>query len=282
MGDLRPEGNQAPIESRVSPRFGLFRGGLCHKTKPSHHNYSEMECLCETTSVEGLVQIVACNLLPHGYWFYVTGRVPDGKDPRRVDEKLTNKYGANLGRAARAKRKRQGLANVRYVRHGRFFVLLATPGRHPFFEEETRTIRDIRRVPLKFAGYWISYRRGQRQRNGGLDAKWHAHVRIAPRRFEELRAYFAEMALRWSVKRLGLEFYRLPFEPYAPVRRQMLRLLREVNVRRKRAALPLVPHETLPLRRRVVRPFDTETPSRRQRGVAQQETVLFPSGYPLH
>ena len=202
---------------------------------------------------------MACNLLPHGYWFYVTGRVPDEKAPHRIDEKLLRKYGAGLSPAARARRKRQGLANVRYVRHGRFFALLATRGEHPFFEQEAASIRDIRRVPLKFAGYWISYRRGQRTREGARDAAWHAHVQIEPRRFQELRAYFAEMATRWSISRLTLEFYRLPFEPYAPIRRQMLRVLREVNDRRKRAALPPVPPEVLPLRRRIVRPFSSSS-----------------------
>ena len=36
-----------------------------------------MEHRYETTSPEGFVQLLACNLLPHGYWFYVTGRIPD-------------------------------------------------------------------------------------------------------------------------------------------------------------------------------------------------------------
>jgi hypothetical protein len=240
-----------------------------------------MECLCETTSIEGFVQLVACNLLPHGYWFYVTGQVPNGKNPCCIDEKLVQKYAADLSAPGRARRKRQGMANVRYVRHGRFFVLLATHGRHQFYEEEAMSIRDVRRVPMKFAGYSISYRRGGRQRSGARDPAWHAHVQIEPRRLQEIRAQFVEMATRWSVTRLGLEFYRLPFEPYAPVRRQMLQLLREVNARRKRAGLPPVPHEVLPLRRRIVRPFDTEAPERRAKGRTEQRTVLSSCGYPL-
>ncbi len=224
-----------------------------------------MEYLCETTSVEGFVQLLACNLLPHGYWFYVTGQIPDGKDPGRVDEKLTRKYHADLRPSERVRRKRLGMANVRYVRHGRFFALLATHGRHRFYQEESDSIRDIRRVPLRFAGYSISYRRGGRRRDGGRDPGWHAHVEIEPRRFLALEAYFAEMAVRWSTRRLGLAFYGFPFEPYAPVRRQMLRLLRHVNGRRKRAGLPLLPHDVLPLRRRVVKPFSTE-PATTKRG----------------
>ena len=89
-------------------------------------------------------------------------------------------------------------------------------------------------MPLKFAGYWISYRRGQKQKKGTRDPAWHAHVRIAPRRFHEPRAYLVERATWRSADHLALEFYRLPFEPYAPTRRQMLRLLREVNAHRTR------------------------------------------------
>ncbi len=51
-----------------------------------------MEYQYEVTSIEGLVQLLACNLLPHGYWFYVTGQIPEGKDPRQIDTKLVEKY----------------------------------------------------------------------------------------------------------------------------------------------------------------------------------------------
>ena len=120
------------------------------------HNSTKMMPLCETTSAGGLVQLVACNLVPHGYWFYVTGRVPDGKDPAHVDTKLLKKYDAGLSRAARARRKQLGWANVRYLRHERFFVILATKGQHPFFEEEATAMRDLRHVPLRIGGYSIS------------------------------------------------------------------------------------------------------------------------------
>ena len=212
---------------------------------------------CETMSVEGFVQLLACNLLPHGYWFYVTGWIPDGKNLHGIDAKLTDKYDAALSRAARARRKQLGFANLRYLRHGRFFVLLATRGRHRFFDEEGTSIRDIRHVPLKYAGYAISYRPGGRGRNGSSDGNGHSHVRIDQHRYRELEADLCELATRRSVKSLALEFYRLPFEPYAPVRRQMLKLLKAVNRKRKKAGLPVVPYEVLPLRRRIVRPFET-------------------------
>jgi hypothetical protein len=47
----------------------------------------------------------------------------------------------------------------------------------------------------------------------------------------------------------------LPFEPYAPVRRQYLELLRLVNKRRKAAGLAVAPFTALRLRRRSVLPF---------------------------
>jgi hypothetical protein len=215
-----------------------------------------MRYSCETTSVEGFVQLLACNLLPHGYWFYVTGHIPDGKDLRRVDAKLIDKYDAGLSRAARARRKQLGIANVRYLRHERFFVLLATHGRHCFFEEEASSIRDIRHVPLKFAGYSISYRRGGRKRNGKPDASWHSHVRISRPTYRELEAHLLEMSVRRSVDCLAREFYRLPFEPYAPVRRQMLKLLAKVNCRRKQACLRPIPYQVVPLHRRAVKTLE--------------------------
>ena len=92
-----------------------------------------MQYRYETTSLVGFVQYLASNLLPHGYWFYVTGRVPEGKDPRAVDRKLIEKYAIGLSRQQRARRKLAGQANLHYIRLGRFWVLLATHGEHAFF-----------------------------------------------------------------------------------------------------------------------------------------------------
>lgn len=57
-----------------------------------------MKYRCEATSVTGFIQILASNYLPHGYWFYVTGKVPPSKDPRLVDQKILAKYGIELSR----------------------------------------------------------------------------------------------------------------------------------------------------------------------------------------
>lgn len=207
------------------------------------------------TSIEGFVQQVACSYLRHGYWFYVMGRVPDDKDPAIVDAKLIEKYGIAISESTRRRRKKLGRANLQYLRHDRLFVILATQGNHEFRQAEAGAIRDIRRVPIKFHGYSISYKPGGRTREGEIDPRWHAHVEIERERYKEIRDNLLHLAAHRSASTLAMEFYRLPFEPYAPIRRQMLNLLRAVNRVRKVSGFEPLPNEVLPLRRRVVRPF---------------------------
>ena len=71
-----------------------------------------VEYRCVTTSVEGFVQQVAVQYLRHGYWFYVAGQIPVGKEPATVDTKLIKNYGIDVSRWERARRKRHGLANM--------------------------------------------------------------------------------------------------------------------------------------------------------------------------
>ncbi len=220
---------------------------------------------CEAKSVIGFVQQIACCYLRHGYWWYVTGVIPDRKDPESVDRKLIDKYGIDISDWKRARRKQLGQANMNYLRHDRFFVLMATKGRHAFFEDERPVIRDIRRVPLRYAGYSISYRRGGRTRSGEVDHKWHAHVEIDKPRYKELKAWFLDRAVQRSSEKLSREFWRIPYEPYAPIRRQRLNILRAVNRRRKSAGFEQIPTSVLRTKRQIVKPFDARTKARRVR-----------------
>jgi hypothetical protein len=201
---------------------------------------------CEVASIAGFVQQVAVSYLTHGYVFYSAGVVPEGKDPRLVDEKLVQRYGLEISKWTRARRKREGIASVSYLRHLRFFVLLATPGRHPFFEGEAKSIRDFRREPLKFASYAISVKNG------------HPHVRIAEPTMRDLKAYFAELSTRRSRAQLEAALHSLPFEPWAPVRRQFFELLRLINRHRAIASLEPVAASCLRLRRRPLQVFSSE------------------------
>src|SRR4051812_20068756 len=103
-----------------------------------------MHYRCEAVTVEGFIQQLAVAYVARGYFFYVTGHIPERKAANRVDEKLVERYHIDLSRWARARRKRAGRANVQYLRHKDFFVLLATHGEHPFFEEEGPNVHDVR------------------------------------------------------------------------------------------------------------------------------------------
>ena len=179
-------------------------------------------------SPNGFVQQLAVGYVSHGYRFYVTGIVPDNKNAVLIDRKLIEKYNVAISKWSRARRKQRGIANVHYLRHYQFFVLIATKGAHYFFDQEGPVVKDIRHDPIKYAGYSISCRRG-------VDRKWHASVRIDPAQYNELKSYFSEIAARRSVEQLSKELRGVPFEPYAPVRRQMLNIHRAINRKRNRA-----------------------------------------------
>lgn len=198
---------------------------------------------CEALTVEGFIQQLAVSYVSNGYFFYVMGSVPEGKDPRRVDAKLIDRYGVGVSKWSRARRKRAGAANIQYLRHGRLFVLLATHGEHTFFAEEGAAVRDVRRVPLKAFGYAVSYKAR------------HVHVRIERDEMKRLVAHFLELAKHRKAETVSAELSNLPFEPYAPVRRQLLQVLRAVNRARRAMGYELVPLDALRFRRRIVRPF---------------------------
>jgi hypothetical protein len=199
---------------------------------------------CEATSLGGFVQQLAVSYVARGYRFYVTGSVPERKDPRTVDEKLIDRYGIDVSKSERSRRKLAGGANLHYIRLGRFFVLIATKGKHRFYEDEGDAIRDCGRVSIKCGDYAI----------GSADG--HPRVQIELEEFKRLKAYFVDLSVCRSRESLEAELERLPFEPYAPVRRQFLVILRAVNRARSEAGYELVSKSCLRFKRRIYRPFE--------------------------
>ncbi len=197
----------------------------------------------EATSPEGFVQQLAVCYLRNRYWFYVQGEVPQGKDPRAVDEKLLLRYGVCQSKWAKARARKHGLAKVQYLRYRSTFLLLATEGEHPFFERERDNIRDARERPIRFYGYSIGYKDG------------HPFVRIATGQYRELVEAFLASALTSSGETLATRFATLPFEPYGPVKVQTRRLLLRVNEIRRAAGLPRVDQSVLRTKRRAMKPF---------------------------
>ncbi len=216
----------------------------------------------EVTSVTGFVQRIATCLLRHGYVHFVQGEVKAGKDPRALDAKLLAKYEVVQSEHQRARRKERGLANLQYLRFERTWVLLATEGVHAMKTSEERNLKDIRAVPIQIAGYSIYLKRGDYKKKLSdddvlvRDDKWHARVLIARERFKELRAYFLEIATKRSVEALSAEINRLPFECYKPVWRQLRKLVRVINTKRKAAGLMPVPMSAIRWRRQIVKAFE--------------------------
>lgn len=198
----------------------------------------------EASTVAGFIQQLAVGYVRNGYFFYVTGHIPEPKDPAAIDAKLVARYRVTVSKWARARRKAAGLCNTQYIRHGRFFVLLATHGEGTFFSEEGEAVRDVRRVPIKYGGYAVGY-------SGG-----HVQVRIERGRYLGLKAHLCQLATRRTAEEMArLIRAELQFEPYAPVRSQSLAILRAVNRARIIAGLAEVPKTCLRFRRRIFRPF---------------------------
>lgn len=230
---------------RLCPEQPTSLSTLFREAGQTWYTGSSMDAYrCEAKSVEGFIQQLAVSYLRHGYWFYVNGWVPEHKDPRIVDAKLISRYGIDISKWARLRRKRLEQANIQYLRHDRYFVLLATHGQHRFFIEESRSIRDARCTPIRYAGYSVSYRAN------------HPHVRIDARQIRVLTAHLLSIAKRTDAQSLIAILWGLPFAPYAPVRRQMFNLVRAINREREAAGLALLPAISFRMRRAIVKPFE--------------------------
>ena len=221
-----------------------------------------MEYRCVATSPTGFVQQLAVAYLAHGYWFYVQGCIPEHKDPTLIDEKLMSQYGIGVSRQSRTRRKAVGIANIHYIRFERTFVLLATHGHHPFYDDEAENIRDARKIPIKFMGYSISSKPGGylRRVNRNLpavrDQSRRVRVQIGREAYYALKAYFVELAVRRSAEYVAAELFSVPYEPYAPVRQQMLNILRMVNYARRSMGAETLSPQVLRYKRQIVSPFE--------------------------
>ena len=210
--------------------------------------------VCEVRSLNALVKQIAVHTIRWGYWWYVSGVIPPGKSLQEIDGKLMNKYTANVSASTRNRRKHAGLANARYYRWGRRFFLFTTLGDGPIWESEKVNLRCIRRpprdfekrtgytgkfpyAPLQVEGYSISYKPGGRTKTGDVDPKWHSHVELDRDCYRNLKADFLETATKRKCHELGMKFYELPYEPYAPLYRQLLKILRDVNQKRRRSGI---------------------------------------------
>lgn len=208
------------------------------------------------SSVDGFIEQLV-RYINGGHYFYVTGRMPLGKDPLRIDAKLLDKFECVQPRWRRSRRKLAGIASVHYLRYERSWILIATHGLGPFYEEHSaddpdasHQFLDCRRRAIQFSGYSIGH--GLSERTG----KGHTLVRLDAETYKNLKAYFLDLAVRRGTLALETEFSRLSFQPYRPVREQLFAIVRGVNRRRKlRGFEPLDWQKCIKSKRRITKPF---------------------------
>jgi hypothetical protein len=221
-----------------------------------------MEYKYEVTSLTGYLQRVATHLLPKGYYFFVQGTLPEGKNASVLDRKFISRYEIDKTEGARRWRKSQGLGNVQYVRFADSWILLLTHGDHSIRENEGNNLRDVRRFPIRIGDYSLYVKRGQflkkeySESEAKHDGRWRVRVLIAREPYRELCSYFLSIACHRRAEDLSKELFELPYVPYAPVRKQLLKLLRLINAKRKAAGFSKVPVTCLRFKREIVRAFE--------------------------
>ena len=202
---------------------------------------------CEARSLDGFIaQLI--RYVASGHYFYHTGRIPDRKDVAAVDRKLVELYDIAKPRWARARRRLAGTAGIHYLRYGRFFVLMATHGEHPFFTDHANTFNDIRRQALHAGGYAVRYTHSVRENRRKV------FVRLDRETYRNVRALMLDRAVRPAYRvseTLEREFRQLRWQPYEPVRRQLAAILKSVNRARGRARLSKLDASCIPKHRRI-------------------------------
>ncbi|MEM9358649.1 MAG: hypothetical protein AAGB04_20915, partial [Pseudomonadota bacterium] len=208
------------------------------------------------TSRQGYIQQIVSGWVRNGYYFYVQGKLRENKDSEQFDHKVITRYPVVMKAGRRFSRRQRGVINVAYLRYKKHWIMLATRGKHEETKEgfldwratEAANIRNcMHGQPIKVFGYSISYVRGdyvlKRIGNGATarDYQYRVRVQISREGMVVLKAFLLGNATSHSEEWLRDQFWNVPYEPYAPVRKQLLNLLRQVNAVRSAAGLSKLP-----------------------------------------
>jgi hypothetical protein len=196
-------------------------------------NRGRIQNCWEVRTVSEFIRHFAINVVSRGYLFYVAGVIPPGKDPAKVDFKITERYGIAISKWARWRQRQKGLAGIQYLRCRRHFVIAATHGTHRFFQDEGTQVRDIRRFPFRLGGYTVGFKEG--------DTRSYVSVKIEKERFDQLTEYLGSRAIAAPVEELVHEIQSFGFPLFGPVRRQLFVLVNTINNTRKTAGLEKIP-----------------------------------------
>ena len=216
------------------------------------HNRIVMAYRCVARNQDAFVQQIV-RYSNAGYRFYVFGDVKGGRNGEEIDARLIEKFSIDKSAQARSRAKKRGEANLQYLRHGKFWVILATEGRHKFFDTHRRKSGekewyDLRRKALNVGPYAISSKldggwcRGEKKLK-----RYRTRVTLTRAEYKELVAFFEEKAAHWSREALEERFQQLgkKYMAYRPVREQLVQLVRRTNKRRKLAGYEKVQYSSL-------------------------------------
>lgn len=218
---------------------------IVFESKQTKVNYRHL-----AQSEQAFIQQLAVYYVAWGYRFYVVGKIPDHKDPLKTDSRIIEKYDIAKSKFQRARQKAQGIASIQYLRFDRFFVIIATKGKHEFIAQEQNQIKDIRHTPLLFDNHSISSKLGK-------DGNFHASVSLEQNYYRDLKAYFLGISSssHRSSSQIIKEINALPLCKFSPVRNKLFSLLRAINKNRKTQGLSQIKHEDLQLKRLSIKTF---------------------------
>ena len=166
---------------------------------------------CEARSIDAfLAQVV--RYVSSGHYFYIRCRIPDGKDPRAVDEKIVGLYDVHRPRWQRKRRNLKTTAGIHYLRCGRLFVVMLTKGTHEaFYRDHASSVLDIRRTALKAFGYSI------RRSYSENEKRWRVFVRLDKETYRKVKAHMLTVCT-WPAFRaresMEQQFRALPYQAY--------------------------------------------------------------------
>ena len=215
------------------------------------------EYRCVAASPAGFLRQLTTNILPYGFRYYFAGCIREPLKPERTDQKIIEHYQlAHLTKDRLSYYRQKQISVVRYLRYGRFYVILATEGsprtdvEHCFhFFVREKKIRNIRESPIHFQCYLIS-------RKIRLD------VSLDCPTYKELASKCMQHAPHWK-RPLLEEFIKqqfAQFEAYGGVRAQFSKIVGEINEIRKKSGHKLISAKLYRKYPRVVKVWHLQQP----------------------
>jgi hypothetical protein len=203
----------------------------------------------EVKSIDGFlsqaVRYIACG----GHYFYIRVKVPDGKDPNAIAEKLLDRYDIRKKRWQRKRRHLKETASIHLLQFQEVIVIMLTKGEHKaFYDDHQSQVRDIRRTALKAFGYSIRYTLSE------LEKRHKVFIRLDAETNRKVKAHMLTICV-WNAYRdsetLEREFRRLPYQAYEPVFAQLLTIARQVNRARRRRGFDAIDLDCITWKRRL-------------------------------